>query len=162
LQSSISIILTIPISTISNMKSATVLSYASPVLAAGALDLAVFKQAKPQLRSQFSRHDAFDTSVFTEDGFAYYLNISVGTPGQLQTVQLDTGSSDLFVTSSTATYCRVHTCVGGTFNISKSSTSQTVAWDVFNTQFQDGSTDYGDLISDIVQIRDRIITNVTL
>jgi hypothetical protein len=144
------------------MKSATVLIYASSALAAGTLDLALFKQANPQFRSQFSRHDAFDTSVFTERGFAYYLNIFVGTPGQLQTVQLDTGSSDLFVTSSTAAYCQESTCMGGTFDSSKSPTSQIVAPDAFNITFMDGSTDFGDLISDVVQVRDRVINNVTL
>lgn len=143
------------------MKSATVLSLASSALAAGTLELALLKQAKPQLQSQFSRQDTFDASLFTDGGFAYFLNISVGTPGQLQTVMLDTGSSDLFVTSSDAAYCQNGTCMGGTFDISKSSTSQIVAPNVFNVSFGDGSKDNGDLISDVVQIRDRVI-NVTL
>jgi hypothetical protein len=143
------------------MKSATMLSYASSVLAAGTLDLALFKQAKPQLGSQFSRHDAFNTSVFTDDRLYYFINISVGTPGQLQTVHLDTGSSDLFVTNSNASYCQNSTCVGGTFDFAKSSTSQVVAPNGFNISFQDRSMDSGDLISDVVQIRDRVI-NVTL
>jgi hypothetical protein len=144
------------------MKSATVLIYATSVLAAGTLDFTLSKQAKPQLGSQLSRRDAFNTSVFTENGFLYFLNISVGTPGQPQTVALDTGSSDLFVTSSTAAYCQNHTCSGGTFDFAKSSTFQVVASDAFNTRFIDGTMDSGDLISDVVQIRDRVITNVTL
>jgi hypothetical protein len=143
------------------MKSATVLIYASSALAAGTLDLAVFKQAKPQLGSQYSRHNALNTSVFTDDRLYYFINISVGTPGQIQTVDLGTGSSDLFVTGSTASYCQNNTCVGGTFDFSKSSTYEIVAPDLFNTTFADGSTDLGDLISDVVQIRDRVI-NVTL
>jgi hypothetical protein len=136
-----------------------VLIYASSALPAGTLDLALFKQAKPQLQFQ---SDAFDTPVFTDDGLYYFLNISVGTPGQPQTVHLDTGSSDLFVTSSTAAYCQNNTCVGGTFDISKSSTSEMVAPNAFNTRFADGSTDAGDLISEVIQIRDLAISNVTL
>jgi hypothetical protein len=142
------------------MKSATVLIYASSALAAGTLDLALFKQAKPQLQFQ---SDAFDTPVFTDNGFAYYLNLSVGTPSQPQTVTLDTGSSDLWVTSSTAAYCQNDTCVQfGTFDISKSSTSQIVGPDVFNITYMDGTTDFGDLISDTVQIRDRVVPNVVM
>ena len=144
------------------MKSATVLSLASSALAAGTLDFALLKQARPQLQPQLSHRDTFDTSLFTDHGFAYFLNISVGTPGQLQSVHLDTGSSDLFVTSSDAAYCQNGTCMGGTFDISKSSTSQIVAPNVFDVSFMDGSSDYGDLISDVVQLRDRAITNVTL
>jgi hypothetical protein len=63
------------------MKSATVLSLVSSALAAGTLDLALLKQARPQLQPQLSHRDTFDTSLFTNDGLAYFLNISVGTPG---------------------------------------------------------------------------------
>ncbi|CAD0112673.1 unnamed protein product [Aureobasidium uvarum] len=145
-----------------NIRSLTLLSLASSALAAGTLDFAIRKQVKPQLKPRFDRRDAFDTSVFTDDGSAYYLNISVGSPGQLQTVSLDTGSSDLFVTSSTAPFCQNNTCVGGTFDASKSSTFQVVTPGAFDITFGDGTTDDGDLVSDVVQIRDRVITNVTL
>ncbi|KAK6001432.1 hypothetical protein QM012_002763 [Aureobasidium pullulans] len=144
------------------MKCIAILSLASCAIAAGSLDFTIRKQVRPQLSSRISRRDAFDTSVFTDDGSAYFLNISVGTPGQLQTVMLDTGSSDLFVTDSTASFCQNSTCAGGTFNASKSSTFQVIAPAAFNTSFGDGSTDSGDLISDVVQIRDLIVTNVTL
>jgi len=144
------------------MKSATVLNFASSALAAGTLEFALLKQTIPELNTQFSGRDVFDTSVFTDFGNAYYLNISVGTPGQLQTVALDTGSSDLFVTSSNAAYCQTDSCTGGTFDMSKSSTAQMVAPDGFNITFLDESMDSGDLISDVVSIRDRVITNVTM
>lgn len=144
------------------MKSITVLSLASSALATGVVDYSIWKQAKSQPNTQFGRRDAIDTSVFTSDGVAYFLNISVGSPGQLQSVQIDTGSSDLFVTDSNAPYCRNNTCAGGTFNASKSSTFQVVAPEAFNITFVDGSTDAGDLVSDVVQIRDRVITNVTM
>ncbi|KAH0310844.1 hypothetical protein KCU71_g7907, partial [Aureobasidium melanogenum] len=129
--------------------------------ATGTVDFAIRKQVSPQLSSRVSRRDAFDTLVSTDDGSAYYLNISVGTPAQLQTIELDTGSSDLFVTDSTAPFCRNNTCAGGTFDASKSSTFQVDAPAAFNVSFADGSTDTGDLISDVVQIRDLVITNVT-
>lgn len=107
----------------------------------------------------FSRRHAFDTSIFTDDGSAYVLDISVGTPGHLQTVKLDTGSSDLFVTDSTTPSFQNNTCAGCTFNASKSSTFQVVAPAAFNVTFQNGSTD---LISDVVQIWDLVTRTVTL
>lgn len=143
------------------MKSATMLGFVSSALAAGTLEFVLSKQAKPQLNSQFISRDAFDTSLFMDNRRSYFLNITVGTPGQLQTVVLDTGSSDLFVTSSTAAYCQTDTCLGGTFDISKSSTAQIVAPGVFNISFVDGSMESGDLISDVVQVRDRVV-NVTM
>jgi len=143
------------------MKSATVLNFASSALAAGTLEFALLKQTIPELNSQFSGRDVFDTSLFMNYQHSYFLNITVGTPSQLQTVRLDTGSSDLFVTSSTAAYCQTDTCMGGTFDISKSSTAQMVAPGVFNISFFDGSMDSGDLISDVVQVRDRVV-NVTM
>jgi len=46
----------------------------------------------------------------------YYANISVGTPFQEFQVQIDTGSSDLWIPSATAAYCqrqRGRACLGG-------------------------------------------------
>ena len=46
----------------------------------------------------------------------YFANISVGTPFQSFQVQIDTGSSDLWIPSETATYCQRQqrqACLGG-------------------------------------------------
>lgn len=45
----------------------------------------------------------------------YYANLSVGTPPQSLSVQIDTGSSDLWVPSSQAAFCSSREgCAGGT------------------------------------------------
>jgi hypothetical protein len=52
--------------------------------------------------------------------------------------------------------------MGGTFAISKSTSAQIVAPDAFNITYMDGTAGFGDLISETVQIRDWVITNVVL
>lgn len=57
-----------------------------------------------------------------QDGL-YYANITVGTPGQLLNVQIDTGSSDLWVPSATAPIClneQEGGCPGGVCKSSQS------------------------------------------
>jgi hypothetical protein len=47
----------------------------------------------------------------------YYANVTIGTPGQDFSLQIDTGSSDVWVPSSSATFCsntREGGCPGGT------------------------------------------------
>jgi Eukaryotic aspartyl protease len=44
----------------------------------------------------------------------YAANISVGTPPQSFTVQIDTGSSDTYIMASTASACVAKKCNGGT------------------------------------------------
>jgi hypothetical protein len=44
----------------------------------------------------------------------YFANVSVGTPAQAFALQIDTGSSDVWVPSSSATFCTSTTSVRGT------------------------------------------------
>ncbi|THV96143.1 acid protease [Aureobasidium pullulans] len=103
------------------------------------------------------------TSRFAKNfGQAYYLNVSVGTPGQLQTVMIDTGARDFIVTASSAPACEVRICAGGTFNSTESSTLHTVARDGLDVTYGDWSTRSGDYITDVVRIGDVSITGTRL
>ena len=124
--------------------------------AAGTVEYAIQKQPIPG-RSLPVRRDTIEPALITnfinQDGLAYYLNVTVGTPGQLQTVQLDTGSSDFYFSASNATFCKTSPgCAGGTFDSSKSSTFKVITPGGFNTSFGDGSTEAGDFVTDVIQI----------
>lgn len=88
----------------------------------------------------------------------------MGNPPQEQVVILDTGSSDLYFDSSTARTCQqtgLHSCRGGTFDHTASSTYDIVAESpAFNTTFGDGSTAIGPFAEDTVGIGDVRIDGV--
>lgn len=96
---------------------------------------------------------------FSDHGFT----VSVGTPPQVQTVILDTGSSDTYLDARDATACETtgeYSCRGGTFNSGSSSTYKVTIPNGFSTSFGDGSTATGDFATDVVQIGDVAIDNV--
>lgn len=57
----------------------------------------------PNLRRRAATLDGTLLNERVEGG--YFLNVKVGTPGQNITLQLDTGSSDVWVPSSTSAIC---------------------------------------------------------
>jgi hypothetical protein len=108
------------------------------------------RAAKPHLKTV---ELALMSSVGKRDGFMYYANITVGTPGQLQTLLVDTGSANTFVFASNASFCEKRSCDDGTFNLSKSSTSEVINPGTFEAKFMMGTTWFkGDYIRDVVQI----------
>ncbi|SMR49739.1 unnamed protein product [Zymoseptoria tritici ST99CH_3D1] len=114
------------------------------------------------------RADTVSSNIFDVEswsfGGAYYTNVSVGTPPQLQTVILDTGSSDLYFDSSSAETCQTsgpESCQGGTFDKTKSDTyNEFEASPAFNTSFGDGSTAVGPYGQDMIGIGDVVVSPV--
>ncbi|MCJ1357557.1 MAG: hypothetical protein MMC33_007553 [Icmadophila ericetorum] len=79
-------------------------------------------------------------------GGGYYITAEVGTPGQKVQLQLDTGSSDVWVFGP-STECSPTECDGGTFDSSQSSTFQSIQPGGFGIQYGSGKV-IGDTISD--------------
>ena len=92
----------------------------------------------------------------------YSMNVSVGTPPQPITLQLDTGSTDVwFLTPGGCQQAQADpnlegniTNCGGTYDMSKSSTGKIVpgGQGLFETSYADTTGAQGDYISDILQI----------
>jgi hypothetical protein len=90
-----------------------------------------------------------------EEAGLYFANISIGTPAQVLQVQIDTGSSDVWVPASTATLCEDESeggCEGGSFDHSASSTFVDIEEGGFNISYVDGTGSAGDYFQDTFSI----------
>ncbi|KAK6501475.1 hypothetical protein TWF481_009313 [Arthrobotrys musiformis] len=93
----------------------------------------------------------------------YYVNTTIGTPGQMIQLQLDTGSSDLWMFSEEA--CRTDdvTCLGGIYDPDESSTYKLLYSGEFNISYvTPGSGVHGDYIRDNVEMSGAKIEGLTM
>lgn len=96
---------------------------------------------------------ALMSSVSNTEGIQYFVNLTVGTPGQPQTVFIDTGSSNTVLFSSNASFNNTPGSVGGTFDSTHSSTFEMIKAGALNLYFGLGTTWFnGDYVRDVVQI----------
>lgn len=94
------------------------------------------------------------TEAVGNEANLYYANVTVGTPGQLLQLQLDTGSSDVWMTASDAAFCQGsnNACVGGTFDSKQSSTFTVVQQGGFSIQYVDNTGSSGDYFTDAISL----------
>lgn len=100
----------------------------------------------------------------TNEYILYFINVTVGTPGQPFSLQLDTGSSDIWFPSVNADVCKqdIQYCPVGTYDSSASSTFAKLDLPQFQIQYVDGTEIAGSYISDVLNIGDTKLTNMTM
>ncbi|KAK9465619.1 aspartic peptidase domain-containing protein [Lipomyces arxii] len=97
--------------------------------------------------------------------YLYYANITLGTPGQNLRLQIDTGSSDVWVQSGENQVCqeRSDPCAeSGIFEPEDSSTYDVVASDAFSIRYGDLSYARGDYAQDSFGIGGATVHNLTV
>lgn len=104
-------------------------------------------------RRASSSSDTLAVTLNNEQRSLYVANISLGTPGQQISTQIDTGSSDLWVNSASAPLCESsHRCsVSGTYDANKSSSYHYLNSD-FSVSYVDNSGANGDYVRDTLHI----------
>jgi hypothetical protein len=95
---------------------------------------------------------ALTSNLANTTGYGYFVNITIGTPGQLQTLEIDTGSSNPVVLASNASFCKTFVCDGGTLNSSASSTFEITNHGALKQAYLDQEFFTGDYFRDRVQL----------
>ncbi|KAH8899193.1 acid protease [Thozetella sp. PMI_491] len=117
-----------------------------------------------RLRRRASTLEATVTNRIDRGG--YFVNCKVGTPPQDFTLQLDTGSSDIWVPSSAAPVCEASTasdgCTLGSFDARQSTSFQVVGSGDFSIAYVDRSFSRGDYFTDVFTIGGESVSNMTM
>ncbi|KAK5663785.1 hypothetical protein OQA88_4217 [Cercophora sp. LCS_1] len=112
------------------------------------------------------RNGTFEEVVTNEDHKGgYFATCQLGTPAQELTLQLDTGSSDIWVPDSNAAVCSDGSkggCDLGTFTPKRSSTFEVVGKNTFDISYVDGSSSTGDYFTDVFEIGGAVVDNMTM
>jgi hypothetical protein len=95
---------------------------------------------------------ALTSNIANTTGEGYFVNITIGTPGQLQTMEIDTGSANAIVIASNTSFCASSVCDGGTLNSSASSTFETTNHGALKQVYVDQEFFTGDYFRDRVQL----------
>lgn len=109
-----------------------------------------FRRAQRLARRQSA---SVETLLPQDDHSQYLINFTVGTPPQSVAAILDTGSTDVFIPSTTHPKCQAGECVAGAFDAAKSTSLNVLIKDGFKTQFVDpADTDSGDWVDETITI----------
>lgn len=115
-----------------------------------------------QRRAGTTFEEAIDNDKTTG---GYFATVSVGNPPQNLTLQIDTGSSDVWVPWVNAPICTdtaTGGCPLGTFDPKNSETLEVIGQGLFQIKYVDGSGASGDYISDEFEIGGAKLDNFTM
>ncbi|KUI64884.1 putative aspartic-type endopeptidase opsB [Cytospora mali] len=114
----------------------------------------------PHKRDQLRRRGTVTANLDNEETL-YFINATLGTPGQSLRLHLDTGSSDLWVNTASSTLCSRNSqpcSFSGTYDANSSSTYEYVgSW--FNISYVDGSGASGDYVTDNITVGGTTLTD---
>jgi hypothetical protein len=119
------------------------------------------RETWPQPRLQ--RRAAAEARVYNaQSSLMYLVDVTVGTPPQALKLQLDTGSSDVWIPCVAAPPCRAKRCIEGSFNPQRSKSFSVLDTNSFRIKYVDGTHIGGDYISDSFGIAGLSISNMTM
>ncbi|KAK7961852.1 uncharacterized protein PG986_002677 [Apiospora aurea] len=168
------------------MKSVATLAAGSLIASIAHAQVVQFDIAKKTTqpnRQRLSKREAttYEETITNEkQRGGYFATVSVGSPAQKLTLQLDTGSSDIWVPSSSSSVCTKSApsggsrggdgaesgedegCTLGSFDSKKSSSMTVVGKNIFSISYVDGSHSKGDYFTDDFEIGGAKLTNVTM
>lgn len=115
--------------------------------------------------SRLGRRDSVSATLQNaQSDTLYLLNVTVGSPAQSMMLQLDTGSSDIWVPWSDSDICsgRDNPCTNGAYDPSKSDTFKDVGADAFDISYVDGTEIQGDYVTDNFGVGGITVENMTM
>lgn len=114
-------------------------------------------QLHPAIRSRYLRRDlerragtVTATLDNAQDNLLYLVNVTVGSDNQAMALQLDTGSSDIWLPYAGSQICESSQdlCSNGAYDPTKSSNFKDIAQGEFDISYVDGTEIQGDYFSD--------------
>lgn len=108
-----------------------------------------------------SKRSSVVLPVSNEYGVQYNVNLTFGTPPQSIGVQLDTGSSNLWVPAAKAPICADNSCYAGAYEANKSSTYRYVSNGFEMDYYEPSDKDIGDYVTDNVGVDGLPISDVS-
>lgn len=117
--------------------------------------------SNPLKRDQIRRRANTISETLDNEQTLYFANASLGTPAQQFRLQIDTGSSDLWVNVANSAECEnpQNDCAAsGTYSANSSSTYEYVN-SLFNISYVDGSGSAGDYATDVFRIGGATLEN---
>lgn len=145
----------------------TLLSVVPSVVASPkVLNLPFSKEIRRDVPHLRRRQKSAEITLVNEQ-ILYYMNVTIGTPPQPFTLQVDTGSSDIWIPSVQSDVCQFRNgeaCALGAFDSSSSSSFISIYPGIFQIRYVDGSEIQGDYFADTITLGDNEITvqNLTM
>ncbi|KAH6885966.1 aspartic peptidase domain-containing protein [Thelonectria olida] len=120
------------------------------------------RQANPHLVTRSDSSTLQETIANNKRKGGYFANVKVGSPGQNVTLQLDTGSSDVWMPYSDAPICKKTGCQLGSFDPNNSSSFEDIGSNLFSITYVDDSYARGDYFTDDFTMGDIEVKNLTM